>query len=193
MILKKSYFRFLPGVIFLFGTIFTYFDTVMWNPRVFVVIFSLILSASLYGQSIGVVKADDIIQRIRNSEDTTYVINFWATWCAPCVRELPHFEEINAQYSEQKVKVLLVSLDLKRDVETKLKAFVERRNLQSEVLYLDEKDPNVWIPKFTDRWEGVIPATLFYNKANDLNEFRAGSFEGEELKNLLKELIVIRD
>lgn len=193
MILKKSYFGFVPAVIFLIGTIFTYFDSVMWNLRVILVVSSLALSASLYGQSVRVVKADDIIQRIQNSEDTTYIINFWATWCAPCVKELPHFEEINSRYSDQKVKVLLVSLDLKRDLETKLKAFVERRNLQSEVLYLDEKDPNVWIPKFTDKWEGVIPATLFYNKNNHLNEFRAGSFEGDELKNLLKELNVIRD
>lgn len=165
----------------------------MYSIRLFSTIIFLGFTAAVNAQSLPQVKADDIIQRIENGQDTNYVINFWATWCAPCVKELPYFEDINAAYSDKKIKVILVSLDLKRDVDTKLRAFVDRKGLKSEVLYLDERDPNEWIPKFTDQWEGVIPSTIFYNASENTKRFQAGSFEGDQLKNLLKEIGFIED
>ncbi len=165
----------------------------MYKMRSLFTIIFLGFIVAVKAQPVPQVKADDLVRRIQNGQDTSYVINFWATWCAPCVKELPYFEEINAEYSGQKVKVILVSLDLKKDADARLKAFIERRGLKSEVLYLDERDPNVWIPKFTDQWEGVIPATLLYNASKGTKVFRAGSFEGNELKDFLKENGFIRD
>ena len=127
------------------------------------------------------------------SGDTTYVINFWATWCAPCVKELPLFEEINTKYDNKNIKVLLVSVDFKKDIQNKLKIFIEKRQLESEILYLNENDPNEWIPKFTDQWEGVIPATLLFNSNKKLNIFKSSAFENDELKEFLIENEVIED
>ena len=59
----------------------------------------------------------------QQQNDTTYVINFWSTWCAPCVKELPYFEQVNQKYTNRKVKVILVSLDFPKQLETKLKPF----------------------------------------------------------------------
>ena len=67
---------------------------------------------------------------LRRSSDTLYVVNFWATWCKPCVAELPHFEELYEKYKDQKVKVLLVSLDFKNQVASRLAPFMRERNLQ---------------------------------------------------------------
>src|SRR5690606_6809447 len=47
----------------------------------------------------------------QKKNDSIYVINFWATWCKPCIKELPAFEKIASEYADKKVKVLLVSLD----------------------------------------------------------------------------------
>ena len=94
--------------------------------------------------------------------DTTYVINFWVTWCKPCVEELPYFEELTQAYQRQKVKVILVSLDFPRQFESKLAPFVEERQLQSTVIALADGRYNDWIDKVSTEWTGAIPATYIY-------------------------------
>jgi thiol-disulfide isomerase/thioredoxin len=58
----------------------------------------------------GVYKVDPFFKRI-SSTDTIYVVNFWATWCKPCVEELPIFDSLNLEVKGQAIKVLLVNLD----------------------------------------------------------------------------------
>lgn len=94
--------------------------------------------------------------------DTTYVVNFWATWCKPCVEELPYFEELTQAYKGQKVRVILVSLDFPRQFESKLAPFVEERQLQSAVIALADGRYNDWIDKISTEWTGAIPATYIY-------------------------------
>ncbi|WP_299530708.1 TlpA disulfide reductase family protein [Ulvibacterium sp.] len=94
--------------------------------------------------------------------DTTYVINFWATWCKPCIKELPYFEELNSRYPHKKVKVVLVSLDFPKQVESNLVPFVEKKQLKSKVLALLDGNYNEWIDKVSPDWSGAIPATYIY-------------------------------
>ena len=63
--------------------------------------------------------------RIENAKDTTLVINFWATWCKPCIEELPCFEELRERYIGQNVLVILVSLDFKSQLEKKFIPFLK--------------------------------------------------------------------
>jgi thiol-disulfide isomerase/thioredoxin len=96
------------------------------------------------------------------NNDTTYVVNFWATWCKPCVAELPYFEQLHEAYKAKKVKVLLVSLDFSSQIEKKLIPFLEKRPLQSTVIVLDDPDANSWIDKVDASWSGAIPATVIF-------------------------------
>lgn len=118
---------------------------------------------------------DDLAPIFEHKNDTTYVINFWSTWCAPCVKELPYFEDLTAKYANQKVKVILVSLDFPKQLETKLKPFLKENNLQSEVLVLIDPDANSWVDKVNPKWSGAIPATIVY-KGNK-NKFYEKAFE----------------
>lgn len=121
------------------------------------------------------------IEKFLNIEDgKTYVVNFWATWCAPCVKELPYFEKLGENYNNKDVKVILISLDFPKHFESNLKPFIKKNDLQSRVLVLDDSDMNAWIPRVNENWEGAIPATLIYNK--DKREFYEQSFNYEELK-----------
>ena len=96
--------------------------------------------------------------------DTTYVINFWAMWCKPCVEELPHFETIRKKYSDKKVKVILVSLDFGKNVQERLAKFKIKRNVNSHIVILDDPDADIWISKVSEKWDGALPATVIYNK-----------------------------
>jgi thiol-disulfide isomerase/thioredoxin len=99
-----------------------------------------------------------------HSNDTTYVVNFWATWCKPCVEELPFFENLIPAMANKPIKVLLVSMDFPKDIQRKLIPFVAERNLEQHVVALGDLDYNAWIDKVSTEWDGAIPFTLVYNK-----------------------------
>ncbi len=103
-------------------------------------------------------KFDDFEKAVIKEDENIYVINFWATWCAPCIKELPYFEKLHTE--NKKVKVILVSLDSRKDLEKKLIPFIERKKLTAEVLLLSDKDYNAWLSRIDKDWSGAIPATL---------------------------------
>ena len=110
-------------------------------------------------------------KRINNDSDTLFIVNFWATWCAPCIKELPAFDSINMDYKNKKVKILLVSMDFKEDLSAKLLPFLIKKNIKSEVILLDESNGNYFIPKISEQWSGAIPATLIINNKLKVNQF----------------------
>lgn len=121
---------------------------------------------------------------LEKKDDKIYVINFWATWCVPCVKELPHFEKINKEYASKNVEVLLVSLDFPKQVEKKLIPFINKKNLQSEVVFFNDTNEDFWIKAIDESWSGAIPATIIYNK--NKRKFYEQSFEYKTLENELK-------
>lgn len=106
-------------------------------------------------------KFDDFEKAIIKEDDNIYVINFWATWCAPCIKELPYFEKLHTD--NPKVKVILVSLDSRKDLEKKLIPFVDKKKITAQVVLLSDKDYNAWLDKIDASWSGAIPATLILN------------------------------
>ena len=123
----------------------------------------LLLTCPVFAQQVAVIKFTELQKRLLRSTDTTYVVNFWATWCAPCVKELPNFEQLRTTYATKKVKVLLVSLDYASQLEKKVKPFVEQRSMKAEVVILNERDPNTWLDKVDPKWSGALPFTLIVN------------------------------
>jgi len=131
---------------------------------------------------------DDLEFLFQNQNDTTYVINFWATWCSPCVAELPYFEYLNKMYKDQKVRVVLVSLDAKKRIDSKLRPFIQKEKLMSHVVALTDLDYDTWIEKVNEDWDGAIPATIIYNKEQE--EFIMGEFDTyKELDDIVKSYV----
>ncbi len=138
-------------------------------------------------KEIEVMDFDTFSPRLEMDNDSVYVINFWATWCAPCVRELPAFEQLNETYSDRKVKVILVSLDNPDLIDDRVIPFMERMDLQSEVLLLDDPNSNRWIPLVSEEWSGAIPATVIYSAGH--RSFHEREFEFDELEEIVLPLI----
>lgn len=124
---------------------------------------------------------------LERENDTLYVYNFWATWCEPCVAELPYFESVEKQFPNEKIKVVLISLDFPKTVESRLMPFLAKNNLQSEVYFLNDPDANAWIEKVDSTWSGAIPATLF--KKNKTTLFYEESFDQNKLNEVINNIL----
>ncbi|MFD2941674.1 TlpA family protein disulfide reductase [Flavobacterium notoginsengisoli] len=145
-----------------------------------------IVSVSAYSQKVKLMNIDQLNERIKNGKDSTYVVNFWATWCAPCIKELPHFEKLSAEHKSEKLAVLLVSLDFKSKLESNVIPFVKRKNLKNEVFLLNESSPQEFIDRIDPSWSGSIPATLFIK--GDKRKFVESEFTYEQLLTEYKKL-----
>ena len=132
-----------------------------------------------------IVNYDQLKEIIEVEDDVLYVINFWATWCKPCIDELPGFMEVNEIYKDDpKFKMILVSLDQAKAIDSRVKKFIEKNNINVDVYILDDnKRMNEWIPAFDENWSGAIPATVFYkNKKKILfRELEITKYELEDM------------
>lgn len=146
----------------------------------------LLFSIKGYNQNVKLLTINQLQERIKNGKDSTYVVNFWATWCAPCIKELPHFEKLSAEHKSEKLAVLLVSLDFKSKLESNVIPFVKRKNLKNEVFLLNESNPQEFIDRIDKDWSGSIPATLFIK--NDKRKFIESEFTYEQLLTEYKKL-----
>lgn len=135
-------------------------------------------------QEIKVTDFEGLEPLLEKNNDTTYVINFWATWCKPCVEEMPGFLKAASEMRSEKVRFVFVSLDFPGQVETRLKPFVKKHEMEDMVILLDDPDSNSWIEKVDPQWSGAIPATLIY-KGTD-RDFYEKSLSYNDLINIIE-------
>lgn len=153
------------------------------------IVLVVLLGGTVYpsrAQQVKVVKFDALQKILESNKDEIHIINFWATWCAPCVKELPLLEKLNAEGLE-KVKITLISLDYADKVDN-VNAFITRKNIKSSVLLLDDVDYNSWIDKVEKQWSGAIPATLIINFRTNKRKFLERELKEGELEKLIADL-----
>lgn len=127
------------------------------------IVLLLLGGLNLAAQRVDLMTVDQLYSRINSGRDSTYIINFWATWCAPCVKELPDFEKLNDQFKNEKLKVLLVNVDYKSKLNNSVLPFIKKNGIKNEVFMLNESDPQVYINRIDTSWSGALPATLIIN------------------------------
>jgi thiol-disulfide isomerase/thioredoxin len=153
----------------------------------FCTFFLMLLSNQIIAQEVAVFDNYTKLENaVLSDKNTTYVVNFWATWCGPCVKELPYFEKLNTE--NKNIKVVLVSLDFKNQFESKLLPFLKKKSIKSEVVLLTDKDYNTWLPTVDKNWSGSIPATLIIK--NGQRFFVERSFDNyEDLNQYVNKII----
>ncbi len=144
--------------------------------RLIYTFFIVLLFHVSHAQNVKDWKYDALEARIENGKDTTYIINFWATWCRPCVAELPYFEALATEMKDQKVKIILMSVDFPKEKESKLVPFIIDRKLQNEVGLWIEMNENEWIDKVAKEWSGALPGTWVRNVSLSHRTFYEKSF-----------------
>ena len=150
-----------------------------------------LISSAVHGQpneEVEVWTFDELESYISRPDPKLKVVNFWATWCAPCIKELPLFESVRADH-RNRVDVLLVSLDFADQKDKKVIPFIANRNIVSKVIILGVEEYNVWIEKIDNTWSGAIPATLMVLPDGE-KRFYEKEFEGSQLKDLVSQLLI---
>jgi len=145
---------------------------------------ALICCLQLSAQKVDLVTLDQLYARVAGGHDTVYVINFWATWCVPCVKELPNFEKLSSEHRNEKLKVLLINVDFKSKLSSSVIPFIKKNKIQNEVFLLNEPDPQVYINRIDSSWSGALPATVMIREQK--HKFFEKDFTYEELFNEYK-------
>lgn len=160
-----------------------------YHQRYIFVLLGLFFSIQIHAQEIQVIKAKQLFQMLEQCGDNNRieVFNFWATWCAPCIREIPQFEALLK--AKELVHVTLISLDDVDVLNCRVKKFVLDNELKSNVVLLDETDFNKIIPKVDENWSGAIPATIIKDCRNGNKSFYEKEFKANELTEEINKLI----
>ncbi|MCW3088676.1 MAG: hypothetical protein JWQ78_2062 [Sediminibacterium sp.] len=149
-----------------------YFYTLVDTDMKKILVILLILACSHYSvsaQEIKKIKMSELVKMIDTSS-TPLIVSFWASWCAPCIREIPWFEK-NVAASDKKVKLLLVSIDFADDYPKTLSAFAKKNGYRSEIVWLNETNADEFCPQIDKSWDGAIPATLMVNNKTQYRQF----------------------
>ncbi len=141
------------------------------------------------GQSIPKWKIEDVVRSFTNNSDTVYVVNFWATFCKPCNEELPDFIRLVEKYKKQKVKLLLVSLDLPSYVAVRLPAFIKKNNYKTNHVWLNETNADHFCPMIDAKWSGAIPSTIIVNNKTGYKKFIEDQVSPADFEAAIKEAI----
>ena len=144
--------------------------------------------ATFAQRSIPSLKIGDLEQLVQ-SGDSAYVVNLWATWCGPCVKEMPHFEQQARELKDKPVKFIFVSLDMSDAYPSDIASFAKKRKIRSSIVWLNEPNANTFASRIDPRWRGSIPCTIFINPKKGYRRFVEGQMSREDLKKELDALL----
>ncbi|MBL7698078.1 MAG: redoxin domain-containing protein [Chitinophagaceae bacterium] len=152
-----------------------------------ILIISLFISLASSAQEIKSMKIDELEAYIK-SRPGAAVVNFWATWCAPCIEEMPWFNKIVPEYRGVKNELIFVSLDSKSAYPEQIKNIINRQQLKATFIWLNETNADEFCPRIDPEWGGSIPATLFVNQKNGYRKFLEEQISPTELRKQLRSL-----
>jgi thiol-disulfide isomerase/thioredoxin len=152
-------------------------------------IITVLLSLAAKPQKMASWKITDVVNYYSKKTDSVYVISFWATFCKPCIAEIPFIQDITKKYADKKVKLLLVSLDLPGYYPVKIESFAKRTGITADIVWLNETDADYFCNMIDKKWAGSIPATIIVNAATGYKQFFEQEFTREEFKIALEKVI----
>ena len=156
--------------------------------KFFILLTSLLAVSNAKAQNIAVWKLNDLKVAMQNAKEPT-IINFWATFCKPCIAELPYFQALADRYKSKGVKLIMVSLDLKEAFPEKVSSFAKKLKLTSPVVFLDESNADIFCPAVDSSWSGAIPASIFINNNSGYKKFLEEEVSKDKLEKEINAML----
>jgi len=146
--------------------------------KIFLIV-TVFFSLTAFNQEAKKIKITEL-EKIISESKGPLILNFWATFCKPCMEEIPHFQKMQSKYEKDGLQILFVSLDLQDDYPKKVNAFIKKRKMST--WWLDETNADYFCPKVDEKWSGAIPATLFVHQSKNYRKFQEEQLSEEELE-----------
>jgi len=163
----------------------------MFRLKMLRTLFTFMAICFLFALPVGAQEAKKVkitdLEKIIAESKGPLVINFWATFCKPCMEEIPHFKKLQAKYEKDGLQLLFVSLDMQDDYPEKVNSFIKKKKMAST--WLDETNADYFCPKIDQAWTGAIPATLFINNNRRYRKFIEESLTEEGLEKQIRDLL----
>lgn len=153
--------------------------------RLFILIAFLFADVNGFSQTVKKIKITELEKIIAESK-TPLIVNFWATFCKPCIAEMPAFQKLAEAHKKDGLQLIFVSLDLQDVYPKKVQEFIAKRKITNRVVWLDETNADYFIPKVDSSWSGAIPATIFINNKKGYRKFAEEEFSEEKLAAEIK-------
>jgi thiol-disulfide isomerase/thioredoxin len=150
--------------------------------------FTFLAAVISFGQEIKSMKIADL-EKIIAESNRPMIVNMWATWCKPCIEELPYFIEETKKHQKDSIQLLLVSLDFKEEFPFGISTFAMKRNITAPIFWLDETNADYFCPRIDKNWSGAIPATLFVNNKTGYKKFIESQLSHDKLKKQISALL----
>jgi thiol-disulfide isomerase/thioredoxin len=133
------------------------------------------------------IKVTDLQSYIAAS-DHPLIISFWATFCVPCIKEIPYFQAAAARYADQRVELILVSLDRPDHYPAAIGDFAQNRGFTSRIWWLNETNAD-FRSRVDTNWTGGIPSSLFVNNKTHYRRFFNRQLTEGQVEPEIKEMI----
>lgn len=156
--------------------------------KLFTALAFFLLTHSVGAQDLPKWKVADLKTAIEKAEGPT-IFNFWATFCKPCIEEIPYFQELAKNYEAAGVRLVLVNLDAPEEYPAKIRTFATRFKMTAPIAYLDESNADLFCPAVDEQWSGAIPASLLVNPKTGFRKFYEDQLSREELEREIKRMI----
>src|SRR6266705_3182742 len=156
--------------------------------KTFFIVTFLLFVAIIHAQEIKSVKVTELSKTIQESK-TPLIVNFWATFCVPCIQEIPYFQQLAQQYKSKDVSLIFVSLDLKKAYPTEVNEMTKKLKLVFPVVWLDETNADYFCPKIDTSWTGGMPSSLFVNNATGYHRFYEEQLSKEKLEKEIQAML----
>jgi thiol-disulfide isomerase/thioredoxin len=150
------------------------------------------MGSVIHAQEIKRIKITDLEKTIAGNKGPM-IINFWATWCKPCVEEIPYFQEEVQKHAADSLQLILVSLDQDDYYPQKIMDVVAKRKFTALVYWLDETNADYFCPKVDSAWSGAIPSSLFINPKTGYRKFWEEQISLEKLQKEISAMLSKKD
>jgi thiol-disulfide isomerase/thioredoxin len=135
------------------------------------------------------VDGPEILEIVAELKGKIVLLNFWATWCPPCVREFPELVEVEKAYRDRGVAVVSVSADSPTTAESKLRPFIEKHRPEFAVYVIKDGDIEELIRIIDPHWKGTLPSTFFFDRRGKPYVKRYSEMTRPEIEKILGALL----
>lgn len=154
------------------------------------IVFLLFLSFTLYSQEVKTITSTDEYKALLdNSKGKVILVNFWATWCPPCVKEFPELVKLYNDYKDKEFVLMFISLDDKSEYDSKLLPFLKKQGVDFTSYFGNFSNPETIMNYVDKSWQGEIPYTGIYDKDGKLVKSLLGNKTYEQFESEIKQVM----